>query len=223
MRFVLLDADDTLFDYKKAEHFAIKQTLGEMGVVAPGAREVYKRINAGLWRDLEKGLIQASALRLRRFELLTKELGLDFDPKKASDFYVAALSEGCFLLPESLGVLQELKRRGHKVAIVTNGFRSIQTRRLRLAGIGRYIDTVVISEDVGAQKPQPKMLEVAMARLGCTDKAQALMVGDSLTSDMQAAKNAGIQAVWYNPEHKALPPDATFSQVHTLSSILSII
>ena len=71
----------------------------------------------------------------------------------------------------------------------------------------KYLSAFIISGELGVQKPDPRMLYAALEALGGVDKSRALMVGDSLTSDIRAANRAGIDACWYNPEGKVAPPE----------------
>lgn len=221
--YILLDADDTLFDFEKAESFAIRAILKRAGIDRPGAAALYSAINSSLWLDLERGMLDAASLKTRRFELFFKELGVSFDADKAAEMFLEGLAESCFVLPESVPVLKALRRRGRKIAIVTNGFYKVQTRRLQLSGLMRYVDQVVVSEQLGLQKPDKGMIEYALQALNCVDKRDAIMVGDSLSSDMQAAKNAGVDAVWFNPKHKTRPQGQGFYEISRFSSLLSIV
>ena len=119
----------------------------------------------------------------------------------------AQLGEGCFLLEQALSPLQNLHARC-RVAIVTNGITQVQKRRLQLSGLHPYVDALVVSQEEGVSKPDPRIVERALERLGCADRAQAAIVGDSLTSDMAAARNARVDGIWYNPKGLPRPADA---------------
>ena len=221
--YVLLDADNTLFNFDLAERHAVSMVLERCGVPAPGAQERFSVINKGLWLRLEKDEIAPEELRILRFRLLLQELGSSMDPRDAAAIFLTGLSESCFVLPRSLGVLQALRRRRVPTAIVTNGFSVVQRRRLALSGLAPYLDAVVISEEAGVQKPDPALVELALSGLGCKEKSQAVLVGDSLSSDMAAARNAGIAGVWYNPRRQERPKGAPFYEITDLNTLLTLI
>ena len=204
----LLDADMTLFDFEKAERFALRGACARFGVeISARENEMYHEINEALWRRLERGETTQGALQVERFVTFTRALGLALDARALAAAFVRELGEGCYLLPQALSLLQNLHRRC-RVAIVTNGITAVQKRRLQLSGLSPYVDALVISEEEGVAKPDPRLLERALERLGCAEKAEAAMVGDSLTSDMAAAARAGLDGVWYNPKGRARPADA---------------
>ena len=93
------------------------------------------------------------------------------------------------------------------VAVVTNGIPKVQHGRMDPSPPRQYLSAFIISGELGVQKPDPRMLYAALEALGGVDRSRALMVGDSLTSDIRAANRAGIDACWYNPEGKAAPPE----------------
>ena len=219
--FWLMDADMTLFDFKKAEAAAFRTSCLHFGLdVGKEEYAVYHRINDDLWKQLEKGEVTQAELRILRFEQLKEALGVQFDAAEMNRMYSHQLGEGCYLFPQALSIMQYLKRCG-KVCILTNGIADVQKRRLSLSGLSRYVDALVISQEEGISKPDARIVERALERLGCTDKAQAVIVGDSLSSDMLAAKNARVDGIWYNPQGMENPGDneyikAEIKELHEL-------
>ena len=219
----LLDADETLYDFPLAQERAVTRALEGIGWPMNAAEVArFDAINARLWKLRETGGITQDELVIRRF---TEFLGGDarFSDTAAARAYIEALSQEGPMLPGALDVVKELKRRGAKIAIVTNGVGKTQRGRFAVSGIGPYVDALVISEEVGAFKPDPRMIFAALEALGCADKSHAVMVGDSLSTDMLAAQRAGIAACWYNPHRKALPeglapPD---HELHDLAELLA--
>ena len=201
---LLCDADDTLFDFRTAEENAFAEicaaaSLGDARALLP----VYSRINAALWRLLERGGITQSALRTRRFELFLAEIGRgELDAYRMGMDFADALSRQGVLLPGALDAVRRWSRV-LPVVVVTNGIARVQHGRMERCEARHFISGMVISEEVGAAKPNPRMLHLAMEQAGVSDVRRALMLGDSLTSDIAAAKNAGMDACWYNPQGKA--------------------
>ena len=201
---ILLDADDTLFDFEAAEYAAIVQLLDRLHINDPYGADKYRRINEACWSDLERGIITQTELRTLRFEKFLKEYPEDYDIAYIAREYETALSEQSFLLPGAYEAVECISRV-LPIAIVTNGIARVQHGRINASPIRPFISHLVISEEVGAAKPDPAMIFVALERLGGIAPEEALMVGDSLTSDMRAAERAGVDACWFNPKGKERP------------------
>jgi 2-haloacid dehalogenase len=204
-QWLLLDADGTLFDYDRAEMDALRLTFEAAGhPFHPSYAEAYRRINAAIWREFELGQITQERLRTRRFALLFDEAGLDLDLEHFSSAYLCNLALGTHLVDGAEEVLAALRGRVG-LALITNGLEEVQRPRLERSTIGGCFDAVVISEEVGAAKPDPAIFDVALARMGHPPREQVLMVGDSLTSDIAGANRSGIDACWFNPAGLPLP------------------
>lgn len=215
---VLLDADDTLFDFRRAESVALEESLAAFGYTAPldeylGA---FQRINAEVWRAYESGTSTSQEIRVRRFVLLLSELSHDADPNALSAMYVARLAQAAFLLPGARELLDAL-RGAVPLGLVTNGISEVQRSRLALSGVGEYFDSVTISDEVGIQKPDPEIFRVALASLrtaaGPPAGDRVIMIGDGLHSDIRGAIAAGIDSCWFNSRGARTDPDvsATFT------------
>ena len=197
---LLCDADNTIFDFEKAEEIAFELTLEQMGIEGGlSLLPAYSVINKALWKLLEEGGITQKVLRVRRFEQFLEEIGrTDVDAQAMAAAYADNL--GMQSVPIE-GAIEAVERwsRILPVIIVTNGISRIQHGRMNGSPVKALISGMVISEEVGAAKPDPKMLELGMEMASVTDKSRALMLGDSLSSDIAAAANAGVDACWYNP------------------------
>lgn len=209
-KYWLLDADMTLFDFDKAERAAIEAVCARLGVeLRRDQIEQYHAINEALWKKLERGEITQERLRVERFEVFLGAMGIRADPVAVAEDFVKQLAKGCYLFPQSLSLLQNLHARC-KVAIVTNGITTVQKQRLAGSGLRPYVDALIISQEQGFSKPDARLVEKALEALGCEDRSQAVVVGDSLTSDMAAAKNARVDGIWYNPKGLPRPADNPF-------------
>ncbi len=198
---LLCDADDTLFDFGKAEENAFQEACAHMGFAAtPELHAAYSKINAALWKLLEQGGITQKVLRVRRFEQFLEAIGRnDLNAQEMATVFADALGRQSVPIE---GAIEAVARWSKivPVIIVTNGISKIQHGRMDGSEVRHYISGMVISEEVGAAKPDPKMLEIGMEMAGITDKRRVLVLGDSISSDMGAAANAGIDACWYNPK-----------------------
>ncbi len=201
-KWLLFDADGTLFDYDRAEAFALRKTFEELELEFEARyAEVYRRINAQIWLDFEAGKITQQRLRTRRFELLFDAVGISCDPVEFSRLYLGYLAQGTDLIDGAEDVLDSLSGRVG-LLIVTNGIADVQRPRFARSSVGQHFSDVVISEEVGTAKPDPAFFEVAFARMGFPRKEDVLIVGDSLSSDIQGGLNYGIDTCWFNPQGK---------------------
>ena len=200
---LLLDADETIFDFIRAEHDSLKTVLSARGL--PHSEEIllrYHEINASLWRAFERREITKDRLRVQRFEELFAMFGFakETDPDAISTTYLAQLGESDYLLPGADAFLYALKNGGYDLALITNGVARTQLRRLQKSGLAPLFSHVFVSESVGAQKPLPAFFDAVFAAIDEKDKRKVLVIGDSLGSDIQGAANAGLDCVWYNPK-----------------------
>lgn len=198
---ILMDADNTLYDFDASEARAIREVLPQMGISAPDAPQVYSRLNAACWLDYNRGLITQSALRVRRFRELLEYYGIKGDPQVCTDLYSEALSRQCIPFPGALEAVQAISAR-LPIVVLTNGLSDIQHRRFDHSPLSPYLSGLLISGEEGHPKPEPHMYEKALAQFHATP-ARALMIGDSLTSDILGANRVGIDACWFNPRGKA--------------------
>lgn len=204
---LLFDADGTLFDYDRAEGVAFQQSFQLVNL--PFQAEYldhYRRINHKLWQALERREITPAVLQVRRFELLLETLSLTCSAAQISAVYLEQLGLCADLIEGAAEVLRALQARS-RVAIVTNGLQTVQRSRLARSSIREYITELIISEEVGAAKPKAAYFDVAFARLGYPAKSDVLIIGDSLTSDMQGGVDYGLDTCWYNPTDQPRPSD----------------
>jgi 2-haloacid dehalogenase len=195
---LLIDADDTLFDFRACEEAALRAALGESGIAwSERALREYALANREAWTGFERGLLTHEELKLRRFEDFFARMGIQGDAREVGARYVARLSEERILMPGAEAVLRLLAPL-HTLALVTNGIKEVQRGRLRGSPIARYFAATIISEEVGFAKPDPRMLDAAARAAGFSDKSRMVMVGDSLSSDVLAGLNYGIDTVWLN-------------------------
>jgi 2-haloacid dehalogenase len=221
---LIFDADDTLFDYNKAEAAALSAACQDFGQVCPpNMLLTYQEINARIWRSFELGQIDLVSLRRQRFALLFEQLGLVIDPDDFSDRYLLHLGEQGHMIDGALEVVQSLSH-SHQLVLMTNGISSVQRSRLSHSPLQPYFPILIISEEIGVSKPHPAIFEAAFEKMGHPSKQDVLMIGDSLTSDMTGALNYGIAACWFNPHHAAPDPALTLDyEIHTLGELLEIV
>ena len=203
---ILFDADNTLLDFDAAESKALADTLRNYGI-EPDAETVqtYRTINEELWRQLEKGQLRRDKLMAERFTRFLKAVDAAGNGAEMNKFYLDQLSTHPDLAaPNVLDVLKELSEVA-TLAVVTNGFDRVQSRRVAESGMKDFIEEVFVSEKLDSEKPNRKIFDAALRSLGVENREHVLMVGDSLTSDIQGGINAGLDTCWYNPNHAENP------------------
>ncbi len=197
-RWLLFDADGTLFDYDAAEAASVTATWEELGLEAPdGLVEAYRRINAELWRVYEAGGITQKDLQVERFVRLLAELDGGTDPAALSRAYLVILSRQVFLLDGARELLEWASDR-FRLALITNGIPEVQRPRFERAGFDRFFPVVVISGEEGVAKPAPEIFDIALERMGAPAREEILLIGDSLSSDVRGGVDFGIDTCWYN-------------------------
>jgi YjjG family noncanonical pyrimidine nucleotidase len=220
---LLLDADGTLFDYDRAESDALRAAFGGAGYAFEEEwLERYRRINDGLWKEFELGRIDQETIKARRFALLAGEVGLELDAVAFGRQYLGHLAEGTHLMEGAEEMLRALRGRC-KVVVLTNGLQEVQRPRLARSAIGSMVDGVVVSEEVGAAKPDGRIFEIALEKLGNPPKREVLMVGDSLSADVRGGNEFGVDTCWFNPGGRARGEWEPTYEIQQLGELVPIV
>lgn len=200
---ILMDVDDTLFDFPTGNRRAVEQLMAELGLSSPTIFEEYQAINHACWEALERGEMTQEVLHVERFRRFLARKGRSDDPAAVANRFAELLARQAIPLPHAEETVRAIAER-LPVVLLTNGITVIQRQRLANARISQWVSDVIISQEVGLSKPDPRIFELA---LGGLDRREALMIGDGLRSDVQGANHAGVDVCWYNPGGKRLPGD----------------
>ena len=194
---LLSDADGTLFDFKAGEKNAIAATFARFRI--PCTEEnagLYHRINDAQWKLLEQGKTTQQKLRVNRFRLFLDAIGHAADATEMSACFVEQLGMQRILLPGAEDFCRRISGR-MPVYLITNGIAAVQRSRFTDCVLSPFITDMVISEEVGHAKPHPAMIRKAMELAGVTDPRRAVVLGDSITADIGAAVNAGVDSILF--------------------------
>ncbi|MBF0777846.1 YjjG family noncanonical pyrimidine nucleotidase [Streptococcus cuniculi] len=199
-KFLLFDLDHTLLDFAAGEELALTQFLEAMGVEDKVAfKDYYKPMNQAMWKDLERGKISKLELINTRFARAFAHFGREVDGREMALLYQEYISQQGQTFEGAVELLEQLKELGYELYGATNGVTYIQENRLAHSPIQSFFKEVFISEQMGTKKPEAFFFEKIAERIAGFKKEQALMIGDSLTADVQGGNNAGIDTIWYNP------------------------
>ncbi len=198
--YVLLDADNTLFDFDYSEKMALAVTMARWGYpITEEHHRAYHQANKTLWKSFERGEIAQEEILARRFRGFMDLVGGDFDAVAMNEFFMDQLILHGRLLPGAEAFCRSLYGRCTLV-IVTNGVARVQRGRLEISPIRDLFAGVFISTELGCQKPSGEYFDAVCRALPLPDRRRAVLVGDSLTSDILGGNGAGIDTIWYNPE-----------------------
>ena len=225
IEFLFLDLDDTILDFQKAEHIAIRKAIREAGVEPTDeicAR--YSVINKYCWERLERGEWTREEVLTNRFGLLFEELGVEVDKVVVARNYERLLGIGHYYLPGAEETVKQVLFGKYRLFLASNGTASVQHGRMTSADLYPYFEQAFVSQEIGHNKPSVAYFNACFARIPGFEKEKCLMVGDSLTSDILGGMNAGIRTVWVNPKGLTAPehmkPDYEIRALAELPTLL---
>lgn len=221
---LLFDLDNTLLDFNQAEKAAISKTLEHFGITPDDSTlKRYSELNLKQWKLLELGKLTRAEVKVRRFELLFKEKNFDVSAAEAARSYETLLAQGHYFM-EGAEELLETLHGNYRLYLVTNGTLSVQKGRLKSSGIRRYFEDIFISEEIGHNKPSIEYFNCCFSKIPDFEKGSTVIIGDSLTSDIQGGINSGIRTIWFNPNHETaedIRPDYEFDSLRALPALLA--
>lgn len=199
---LFFDLDHTLLDFDAAEEVALTKLLEEYQVTDIKAyKDYYKPMNQNLWKRLEHGDISKVDLINSRFALLFAHFGVTVDGRQLAEAYQKHLKHQGQVYVGAKELLEKLVAKGYNLYAATNGIATIQQGRLEASGLVPYFKAIFISEQSGSQKPNKAFYDWMTQQVPHYQPDQALMMGDSLSADIQGGINAGMDTLWYNPKH----------------------
>lgn len=222
--YLLFDADNTLFDFDQAERNAHLLLCRAHGLAfSEEGYQLYHKCNADLWRDFDRGLCTKEYLLVERFRRYLAITGERADPEALNRDHLRALGEGAMLLPGAEELCRVLSR-DHRLYLLTNAVASVQKTRFANSAIAPYFQGVFISEEVGVGKPDSAYFDYVFHAVPGLARDNALVIGDSLTSDIQGANNAGLPCCWFNPKGQPRPQGLRIDyEIRTLEELYAIV
>lgn len=225
--FLFIDLDDTILDFHKAEQVALAKTFRHFGLDPTEAViSRYSQINKSYWERLERKEVTREEVLVGRFDTLFQEFGMSVDATLCARNYENNLSIGHYFLPGAPEALEQLSKR-YKLYLASNGTAKVQAGRLKSANISHFFQEIFVSQEIGANKPDPLYFERCFARIPGFDVQKAMIVGDSLSSDILGGIQVGMATCWVNRDGKPakadIKPDYEIQSLSQLDALLSTI
>ncbi len=224
IKHIFFDLDDTLLDFGRAEAEAIRRTFTALGIVPSDDNvKLYSRINRSCWKRLETGEFTRDEVLHRRFDILFETLGTNGDAHSTQRIYEHELSLGAYFLDGAEALLNALYGN-YRLYLATNGIITVQSRRISALGLEKYFEHIFVSERIGYNKPDKRFFDECFSAIDGFCRGEAVIIGDSLSSDIQGGINAGIRTVYYNPRQTKNETDTIPTlEVHSLEEIPEIL
>lgn len=220
---LLIDLDDTILDFKKAEHIAVKKTLADFGVEPTDAVcQRYSIINQWHWEAMERKEMTRQQVLEGRFAVLFAELGVAVDAAVCSRCYTENLSVGHYYMPGAREAVERLSKK-YQLYITSNGTAWVQRSRLSSTDLQQFFQDIFISQEIGYNKPAREFFNGCFAKIPDFDPKRTMIIGDSLSSDILGGKNAGIATCWVNPGHKPVGDISPDYQIESLSQLEALL
>ncbi len=223
---VFWDLDQTLLDFDRSMEYALQAVFAQYGLkINEEMTARYSVINRSYWLRLESGELSKEQVTVGRFRTFFEELGITHvSPEELNVDYQRELGSVFFFMEGAKELVALLKERGYRQYVVTNGVNATQANKMRLSGLDRIMDGVFVSELMGYPKPRKEFFDGCFAALSDVDRNKCILVGDSLTSDMRGAENAGIASCRFNPEKQEKDVDVrTDYEIRRLEELISIL
>lgn len=218
---LLFDIDDTLLSFEKTEKKALSKALKDVNV-KPTEQIInhYHQINIQCWEEVEKNIISREECLIKRFEIFLPLYNVNYDAKAFEDLYRSYLDNYAFLIKDAKLVLNTLKKN-FEIYAVTNGVKLTQIKRIKKAKLNGYFIKSFISEEIGYNKPSILFFKAVKDYIKDLDISKALIIGDSLTSDIKLGNNCNVDTCWFNLNYQENKKQITPTyQINLLKELL---
>lgn len=221
---ILIDLDNTLIDFNECARQSIINIFENLGFeYTPRVFETFIEENVKIWKRLEKGEITKPELRAKRWNIILKRLGIDYDGTIIEEAFEKGVSMGAYPIEGAYRLLDYLSPK-YRLFIVSNGFRFVQENRLKIGSFEKYFEDIFVSEDIGIPKPAKEFFDYCFNKLGNPKKDDIILIGDSLSADITGGISYGIDTIWFNKNNDTCPdsinPTYTVSQLKEIENIL---
>lgn len=217
---LLFDLDDTLLDFGANEADSLSKLFQQHGYVfSEELFQVYNSVNNQLWADYENGIVALADVLNTRFSETMLKLGKTVDGVDWENNYRELLSNGCQLVEGALELCQSLSI-SHRLFVITNGVTKTQINRLKQSGLYDYFEDVFDSQSIGAQKPSKEFFNYVMSHIKDFNANEALVIGDSINTDIKGGLLSGIDTCWINSKLQKCPDE--IQSTYTITSLAEL-
>lgn len=219
-KILLFDLDDTLLDFCANETVSLSKLFQQHGYIFSNELfQIYNSVNKQLWADYENGNIELDDVLNSRFSETMLRLGKVVDGIEWENQYRELLGNGCQLIEGALEVCQSLSV-SHRLFIITNGITQTQIKRLEQSGLYEFFEDIFVSQSIGSQKPSKKFFDYVMSHIKDFNRKEALIIGDSLNTDIKGGLLSGIDTCWINRKLQKRSPE--IRSTFTISSLVEL-
>ncbi len=221
-KILFIDADHTLFDFNQSEEIAFKKLLKHIKLDQDFNRlfPIYVQQNRDTWRDFEKGILSQDKLKTERFQRFIDTAKIQSKANELASIFTKHLADASILYDDAYDIIEKLSKK-YRLVIITNGLKDVQKKRIGQSILAPFIEELIISDEIGISKPNPQIIDFALDKIKHSNKDEIVIIGDSLTSDIQCGFNAGIDTIWYNP--KKLDNTLKQNPTYTISSLKELL
>ncbi len=219
---VLIDIDDTIFDFEKCSKNAFKKTLKKLDLFYEEKDFSYfNKVNDILWTKQKLGELNINQIFIERSNMMSKYFGLDIEKEIFNNLFVEFLYDEIEIVDEVEGLLSYLSDK-YQIFAASNGVYDMQVNRIKKSNLDKYFDEIFVSDKIGFEKPDKRFFQKIM-NITKFSNNDLIMIGDSIKSDIIGAKNSNIKSIYFNKENKKNSDENFTYQVKNLSEIKKIL
>ena len=230
-RNIFIDLDDTIWDFTANSHVSLEIMYRDLDIARiypdyDAFSSAYYAKNSELWALYHHGKIEKDFLIIERYAHLLRTIGYnDIDNRLAqrmNEYYLDTLALQTQLVPYAIELLDYLTRRGYNLYILSNGFIEVQHKKLQSAGIEDYFERMVLSDEIGINKPDRRLFDYAL-EVTHSQAADTLMIGDKYDADILGAMQAGWGQIYFDRNHRGITAQKPQHTVHSLKEVMDIL
>ncbi len=223
-KIVLIDLDNTIIDFNECARHSIMGIFEDLGFhYDENVFETFITENVKIWKRLELGEIDKPYLRANRWNIILGKLGIEYDGTIIEERFENGVAKGAYPVEYAYELLEYLYKK-YDIYVVSNGFRFVQESRVKIGNYDKYFKELFLSEDIGIQKPDIRFFDYCYEKIGCPPKEDLILIGDSLSADIQGGINFNVETIWFNknnePQNDTIKPTYTVNHLKEIEEIL---
>lgn len=223
-KIILIDLDNTIIDFNECARHSIMGIFEDLGFhYDDNVFETFITENVKIWKRLERGEIDKPYLRANRWNIILGKLGIEYDGTIIEERFENGVAKGAYPVEYAYELLEYLYSK-YDLYVVSNGFRFVQESRVKIGKFDKYFKELFLSEDIGIQKPDIRFFNYCYEKIGCPPKEKLILIGDSLSADIQGGINFNVETIWFNknnePQNDTIKPTYTVNHLKEIENIL---